>query len=303
MKIEKLAMLVIFTGLVQLITSFAYISIPAKILVLLYIGHYIRKNTTLDIVKIGAYGGAIGFLSTGLSSIINGILVAFSGGNVIDITLEIMLITIVFGGAWAIGGIILAIIGAMIGGYQTSKPTSKGYFVVIRGPLGVGKSTIAVNLAEILKGRYISIDKTLEQMGLDKVEGESIPAKNFINAQEEVMPVIKDSLERGEPVIIDGCFYHAEQIEHLANNLDYKNYVFSLKSDLDVCIERDKKRGDSHGEDAAKAVYELVSRLDIGTVIENKNIEQTLKKIQEEIFNTKKDTDTFLLKIKKDMEK
>ena len=199
-----------------------------------------------------------------------------------------MLITFLMGGLWIFGGALFSVIGAVVGSYQASRPTSNAFFVVIRGPLGVGKSTIAVKLAEKLKGRYVSIDTTLEQMGLDKAEGGSIPARNFIMAQEEVMPLIRDSLERGEPVIIDGCFYHAEQIEHLASNLDYKNYVFTLKAPLHECIERDKKRGHSHGMTSATAVYRLVSRLEIGTVIEDKSIDRTMEEIEKEIFKVKK---------------
>ena len=42
------------------------------------------------------------------------------------------------------------------------------YFIIIRGPLGIGKSTIAKALAEILKAEYIAIDKVLEENGLDR---------------------------------------------------------------------------------------------------------------------------------------
>ena len=87
--------------------------------------------------------------------------------------------------------------------------------IIIRGSLGVGKSIISKLLVEQLHGYYVSIDTVLEELGLDKVEGECIPAKNFIAANEHVLPQIKNSLEDGMNVIVDGNFYHKKQLDHL----------------------------------------------------------------------------------------
>jgi len=67
------------------------------------------------------------------------------------------------------------------------------YYIIIRGALGIGKSTIARKLSRILNAGYISIDKVLEENGLDKVEpdAECIPAKNFILADEIILPEVK----------------------------------------------------------------------------------------------------------------
>jgi len=131
-----------------------------------------------------------------------------------------------------------------------------GFFVIIRGPLGCGKSTIAEKLAKILKAKYISIDKVLEKHKLDKVgpDEECIPAANFIKANGFVLPVIKKFLQQSKIVIFDACFYHKEPIDHLIQSLPYDHFVFTLKAPVEVCIERDRKRGKSHGEDAARAV-------------------------------------------------
>ena len=118
------------------------------------------------------------------------------------------------------------------------------YFIIIRGPLGIGKTTIAKKIAEILKGEYISIDDVLEKNNLDKVDEKEggIPAKNFIKGNEIVIPKIKEKLNEGKIVIIEGCFYHKEQIEHFIQNLDASQFVFTLKAPLEVCIDRDSKR-------------------------------------------------------------
>jgi len=158
------------------------------------------------------------------------------------------------------------------------------YFVIIRGPLGCGKSTIAESLAKILDAEYVSIDKVLKENGLDKVspDAECIPAANFIRANELVLPTIKKHLQHGKNVIFDACFYHKEPIDHLIQNLPYDHYVFTLKAPVEVCIERDRKRGKTHGEDAARAVHSLVSRFDYGTIID---VTKPLDNVVQEILS------------------
>ncbi|MBI4016773.1 MAG: AAA family ATPase [Candidatus Aenigmarchaeota archaeon] len=157
------------------------------------------------------------------------------------------------------------------------------YYILIRGALGVGKSTIAQRLAKALHAEYISIDALLEKLGLDKATHyeETIPAKNFIKADEFIMPDVKEKINTGKIVIFDGCFQHKEQIEHLIQNLSVPHYIFTLKAPLEICIERDGKRKNTYGKDAAIAVYTVVSRFDYGTVIDttNKSIGKTVKEI------------------------
>ncbi|MBI2661984.1 AAA family ATPase [Candidatus Woesearchaeota archaeon] len=158
------------------------------------------------------------------------------------------------------------------------------YFIIIRGPLGIGKSSVAKELSEILNAEYISIDSIIEELGLDKVPEteECIPAKNFIKAEEYVLLKVKKRLDDGKIIVFDGNFYHKEQIEHLLNNLwDYEHYIFTLKASLKVCIERDKQRTKLYGILAATAVHNLVSRFDYGIIIntENKNLLQVVEEI------------------------
>lgn len=46
------------------------------------------------------------------------------------------------------------------------------------------------------------------------------------------------------------------------------HHIFTLKAPVEVCIERDKNRAETYGEDAARAVHSLVSRFDYGMVID-----------------------------------
>jgi len=157
------------------------------------------------------------------------------------------------------------------------------YYVIIRGPLGIGKSTIAKELAKLLGADYISIDDVLAEHKLDKVSEKEkcIPVKNFVEANELVIPKVEKEIEKGKIVVFDGNFYHKEQIEHLIRKLNFEHYEFTLKAPLKTCIERDSQRQRVYGKDAATAVYKAVSRFDYGTSIntEKKTAEQVVKEI------------------------
>jgi predicted kinase len=160
------------------------------------------------------------------------------------------------------------------------KEKIKPFVIIIRGPLGIGKTTIAKALAKDLDAEYISFDKVLEENGLDREDDNFVP-QDFIKANEIVLPKAKEDLAIGKIVIFDGCFYFKEQIMHLEKNLPYKIYAFDLKAPLKTCIARDKGRKRVYGQDAAKAVYDLVKRFDYGIAVNTEN--RTEKEVVEDI--------------------
>jgi len=140
--------------------------------------------------------------------------------------------------------------------------------IIIRGPLAVGKSTVAKQLAKQLDAIYISIDKILEEHNLDIIEKGRIALKNFLQVNEYVLSEAKKALDKGKPVIFDGNFYYEEQILDIEERLKVKPQVFSLKASLDLCVQRDKNRKLSYGKRAAAEVYELVEELEVGIAID-----------------------------------
>lgn len=89
------------------------------------------------------------------------------------------------------------------------------YCIIIRGPAGVGKTTIAKELARNLDADYFSFDEIMEANKLDTIIGDGIPSKNFVKANEIVLDLIKNK----DRVILDGCFYRKEQIDHLLHKI------------------------------------------------------------------------------------
>lgn len=155
------------------------------------------------------------------------------------------------------------------------------YFVIIRGPAGIGKTAVAKELAKRLNGYYISFDEVMRKHKLDTIKGGGISAENFIKANNLVIPRAKKELENDKIVVFDGCFYRREQLEHLEKNIPYKYYVFSLKAPLERCILRNKSRPRAIAKQSIKAVHQLVSRIDIGIDIETSG--KTISEVADEI--------------------
>ncbi len=149
--------------------------------------------------------------------------------------------------------------------------------ILIRGPLGVGKSTVAKAVAEKLGASYVSIDGVLEELKLDTADENGIPLENFLAANAHVIEKLKSETT----TVIDGNFYHKEQVDDFVAHFGDAVRIVTLKAPVEVCVERDSMRERSYGEDAARAVHAMVSSFDVGTVIETdgKNMEEVVKEV------------------------
>ena len=153
------------------------------------------------------------------------------------------------------------------------------YCIIIRGPAGVGKTTIAKELASNLNADYFSFDKIVEDNNLDIVVGNGIPSANFIKANEIIIPLIIQK----KRVVLDGCFYRKKQISHLLNKLKTKVYVFTLDADIRECLKRNRTRKNPMTEDNIKQVHKLVSEIQIGISINT--LGKSIHQIVSEILN------------------
>jgi predicted kinase len=157
------------------------------------------------------------------------------------------------------------------------------YYVIIRGPLGVGKTTTAKALASTLHAQYISIDELLAKHGLDKVDSATgcIPTAHFMQVTNELLPVAIALLHDGTPVVLDGNFYDTPSFKHLLHSLSrFKGMVFTLMAPLEVCVYRDSHRKSPYGEDAAAAVFALCQKVHAGVSIDaDQSTQDIIKRI------------------------
>ncbi len=143
------------------------------------------------------------------------------------------------------------------------------YCIIIRGPAGVGKTTIAKKLTKLLSGYCISFDEILREHNLDYVPNDlCVPAYKMLVANKIIIPVAQEKLKAGQIVIFDGNFYHKVQIDDLIAQLKFPYVIFTLKATLEECFVRNKKRLNQLDEREVKNVFELVLQFDYGYVID-----------------------------------
>jgi len=142
--------------------------------------------------------------------------------------------------------------------------------IIIRGPAGIGKTTIAKLLAKDLDAEYISLDDILHEKDLDHVEGICIKEENFLRVNDVVIPKMNALMRKGKNVILDGNFYHKNHLKELIRASEFPVQVFTLKAKVDDCISRDSARTgeDKIGEKNIRQVHALVSKWDYGTAID-----------------------------------
>jgi predicted kinase len=142
------------------------------------------------------------------------------------------------------------------------------YFVVIRGPLGVGKTTVATRVASELGGTYVSIDSLLDRPGVEEWDGERITEASFLHVNRLAAAETRPILARGTPVVFDGNFYYRSQIDDLLAALPFNHAIFSLTAPLAECVSRDRQRAHPYGEEAVAQVHELVGRVSAGVEVD-----------------------------------
>lgn len=156
-----------------------------------------------------------------------------------------------------------------------------GFYVVIRGPLGCGKTTIAKKLAKAIKGDYLAVDQVMADHDWDHaIPNGYIPAKSFIQANSVIAQKAQKAVKKNRPIVIEGNFYWKSVTKDLIRKLGFQPYFFTLKAPIKICILRDQNRRGTIGEDAVRAVYKKTTKFDVGIKINvEKPVEESVKAI------------------------
>src|SRR3989338_2658833 len=150
--------------------------------------------------------------------------------------------------------------------------------IIIRGPLGVGKTTVSKLLSQNLHLEYLSLDQIVDDNKLVPANSDGIPLESYLKANQIILDLAKNNKNS---FIIDGCFYYQEQLDDLVKKFDNNVEIFTLTSHVDKCIERDSKREKVYGEDSARFVHMITTKIQAGHEIDNTNltVEETVEKI------------------------
>ncbi len=155
-------------------------------------------------------------------------------------------------------------------------------YIIIRGPSGVGKTTVAKRFAKKLSAYIVSLDEIMAKHKLDTIVGGGISTENFIKGNELMLDEVEGILEKGGIVIMDACFYRKGHLDHLIRNLPYRHFIFTLKASVEECMRRNERRGKSLSERDIAEVHRLVSGYEIGIPIDAEN--KTAAEIVEEML-------------------
>lgn len=154
--------------------------------------------------------------------------------------------------------------------------------IIIRGPLGVGKTTISKILSQRLDSDYLSLDKIIDDNHLVVPGTDGVPLESYLAANQ----IIFDVANKGEKTfIIDGCFYYQEQLDDLIKKFNNNIEIFTLVGSVETCIQRDAQRSKVYGEDAARFVHMMTAKIHTGLEIDttNQTVEETAEDILERI--------------------
>jgi broad-specificity NMP kinase len=152
--------------------------------------------------------------------------------------------------------------------------------LILRGPSGVGKTTVAKILGRRLAVPVVHIDEILDMHDLGYILGQPhIPEDNFFKVNRIIGDDVKRMAEEGH-VVMEGNFYHESHIddtERLAPTM-----WFTLKAPLQTCVERDSMR-EGIGETRVGNVYRNTMKVSRGHEIDTEG--KTAEEVADEIIS------------------
>ncbi|MFZ5365476.1 MAG: AAA family ATPase [Patescibacteria group bacterium] len=160
----------------------------------------------------------------------------------------------------------------------------KNTCLIIRGPAGVGKTTLAKSLQKDFDFEYINCDQLRR-----KIFGDDKWQKEYkIQAMQHAAEQASDLLNQGKNVIIDDVFEYPQQIEIIKKQLPIAKWV-TLEGTEELCIKRDigRKEGEDErgycGEEAIRYLYKHYLKEPIEGEIKVQTAEKTSREVSEEV--------------------
>ena len=141
-----------------------------------------------------------------------------------------------------------------MGGKNLKKNTTKGFFVAIDGPNGVGKTTLLEEIEKIIKSKNIQLYKTKEPTNSilgnfireisEEINGDTLACLVSADRYEHLKNEIIPELEKGKIVITDRYVLSSlilQVIDGVKENFILNLNSQIIKPDLQLAIFADEK--------------------------------------------------------------
>lgn len=158
-------------------------------------------------------------------------------------------------------------------------------YLLIRGPVGVGKTTTVRALQKRLKeaghkAYCLSFEHFRAQHNL------LIPTyENKKRGLELLIPELQQRINDGYLVVFEGVFYEKEFLDYIRDNLGVNYLQINLFAEKSTCLARDAQRNKSRGVTNVEETWEFLKRennkdnKEITLSTENLSVDEVVNKI------------------------
>ena len=135
-------------------------------------------------------------------------------------------------------------------------------YILIRGPIGVGKTAVGSLLSDRLKNDgYNNFLLSLDKFRNENV-GKEVTYLNKKRAIELVVPKINDLISYNCIPIVEDVLYEQDMLFYLINNIEGNSLRIKLMAPFDICIKRDCSRKFPRGKVRVEVTWQMLQKDD-----------------------------------------
>ncbi|MEK6963590.1 MAG: hypothetical protein AABX70_04130 [Nanoarchaeota archaeon] len=155
-------------------------------------------------------------------------------------------------------------------------------YVLIRGPIGVGKTSVAKRFSNLLSldcypSFFIEFDRFRRELGIGEPTYLNKRVGTFLLVER-----MNQLIQKGSLPVVEGVFYEGN-MNHLRRNITGLALLIKLMAPLDICIERDQRRTYPRGVERVVPVWNSLQHTVVSEVSINTET-RTIEEIVDDVY-------------------